>query len=148
MRAKITAVTYAARQQTPKAWQDVVNAVSGIWGWTQTTLSFLVNGEIKTRPVVWRVSPGKCETSFILPADALSLVLPFALPSTGGANPSERPTTIVHEGGFISAVDFGGWTSPETCDVARGADEINDFGTADDGDRVSVQLFLPYSVED
>ena len=142
LRSKVTAVNRSALEQSAKSWLSVVNALSGVWGWTQTSLFTESAGDyVEAKRVTWRVTPGGCEARFSFPSGTTNpkLQIPFALPSAGG----ERPSTIVHAGGEVSYQTPGAWGTPSTCQFGRGA-ELVPMGSASAGDVVVAKIFFSY----
>ena len=138
--AKITSINDATRDEGTTAIPKMCNALSGVWGWTQTALIKTEGGQdVFVRNVFWRVSPEGVSLDLAVPeAGSWKVRLPFALPTSGG----ERPSTIVHTGGVAFKVD-GGWTAPLSEKIGRGADDIS-LGALSAGDRVFVKLSFSY----
>lgn len=152
MRAKVTSINYAVRELTPEHWLSVANALSGVWGWTQTALMKVVNNtNVFVKNVTWRVTPGGAVLNIGIPkdhADATSwkVILPFHRGEQDLYDDyTEKPSTIVHDGGFVEVVDGSGWGAPRCAKINRG-DVIAELGAASSAnqDRVKIELSFYY----
>ena len=137
MRAKVTSISTAQQKDKSEAsWLAFANALSGVWGWTQTKLVWTENGEHREQPVTWRVSPCGAVAFFRAPMQSgLSLVLPYTKQSAGSGNP--RGGTLYHKGGYVQAI--GGSSS----EIAA-TDGSAPIGY---GELVKVEIFFDYVVE-